>query len=228
MKLLGVTCGLVGDRLLRCSYSGLDMLKPETWLRLADAGLDSLIIDSFNAASPTTDENDARSALMLQHAGTFAEVTGCGAIVIHHARKGTGGDDREMVRGSTALYAAVDRAYKFGEPDTTVPGRIQVTMTPIKFGAGTPMGSIRLELSDAEGLKWVEMPKEQDPLEKQILDYVRGAGPEGIWQSELVEELDVRKASVGKMLRRLKNEKQLARQDIGRRAKWRLNPERLP
>jgi hypothetical protein len=127
---------------------------------------------------------------MLQHAGTFAEVTGCGAIVIHHARKGTGGDDREMVRGSTALYAAVDRAYKFGEPDTTVPGRIQVTMTPIKFGAGTPMGSIRLELSDAEGLKWVEMPKEEERTtpekNRELVLAILKAKPAGVAKADLV------------------------------------------
>ena len=48
---------------------------------------------------------------MLQLADALAEHTGCTVIVIHHARKGSGGDDHESVRGSTAIFAACDRIY---------------------------------------------------------------------------------------------------------------------
>lgn len=158
LKLLGVKDGDVGDRLLRCSYPGdkLDLAKPESWVKLAALKLDLLVWDSFAAASRGQDENDKRAADMLQLAGEFAEHTRCTVNVIHHARKGSGGDEREQVRGSTALYAACDRVYAFDEPEKRDDGVVLTTMKTIKDGAGRRPPPVRVELSDSGGLRYVE------------------------------------------------------------------------
>ena len=161
LKLLGVKDGDVADRLLRCSYSGANLTDPETWIALGALQLDLLVVDSFNAAAPSTDENDARAAVMLQHAGRFANETGCTGVFIHHARKGAGGDQRELVRGSTALFAACDRVFKFDEPEKKDMGIVLSTMRSIKDGAGRSPAAVRVELSD-QGLKWIEAQAEDD------------------------------------------------------------------
>ena len=106
--------------------------RSRTWIALAALGLELLVVDSFNAASPEADENDARSALMLQHAGRFANATGCTVIFIHHARKGSGGDRRESVRGSTAIFAACDRVFEFDELEKREGGVVLSTMRSTK------------------------------------------------------------------------------------------------
>lgn len=163
LKLLGVKDEAVADRLLRQSYPSAVLTDPEAWVDLAGATLEFLAIDSFNAASPDQDENDARAALMLTHAGRFAEHTGCSVTVIHHARKGGGGDRRESVRGSTALYAACDRVFEFDEPERKDDGIIISTMRSIKDGAGRSPAPVRVELSD-QGLRWLEPEKEPTPV----------------------------------------------------------------
>jgi hypothetical protein len=168
LKLLQVKDAEVEGRLLRCSYpDGLDLTKIESWVTLSKLRLDMLVIDSFNAAVTGVDENDARSAEMLKLAGKFAERTDCSVIVIHHARKGSGGDEREQVRGSTALYAACDRVFSFAEPNKQEDGIVLTTMKTIKDGAGRRPPPVRVELSD-QGLRWVEMtaePVEEEPTE---------------------------------------------------------------
>ncbi len=159
LQLLGAKDAEVGDRLLRASYSDAQLTDPETWIELAKLGLDLLVIDSFKAASPDVDENDARSARLLELAGQFADATGCTVLVIHHSRKGSGGDAREKVRGSTALFAACDRIFEFTEPDKKDGGIVETTMQPVKDGAGRRAGDVRVELSD-QGLRWIEIPNE--------------------------------------------------------------------
>jgi hypothetical protein len=174
LQILGAKDVEVGDRLLRSSFSGANLVDPAAWIALAKLGLELLVIDSFNAASPEQDENDARAALMLQHAGRFANATGCTVIVIHHARKGSGGDSREVVRGTSALYAACDRVFKFDEPEkpeddaSRSTGVVRSTMRSLKDGAGRSPAPVSVELSDA-GLRWLEpeaAPKEEDKPEK--------------------------------------------------------------
>lgn len=209
LKLLGASDSELGERLLRCSYSGADLTKSETWLALAEAGLDLLIIDSFNAASPNTDENDARAALMLQHAGRFAEMLICTVIVIHHARKGEGGDERETVRGSTAIYGACDRVYRFGdlEKKDVAPGSrlVLTTMYSIKDGAGQPPPPVRVELSDS-GLRWVEgaeKPKDDEPSpenNREIVMTVVRANPAGVSKGTLLDAMLGRKQTKVELL----------------------------
>lgn len=161
LKMLGAKDGDVADRLLRASYPGASLVDPETWVGMASLKLSLLVVDSFSAASPEADENDSRSAVMLQHAGKFAEATGCTVIFIHHARKGSGGDNREKVRGSSALFAACDRIFEFDQPESKDGGIVISTMFSMKDGAGRKPLPVRVELSDA-GLRWLEAPVEAE------------------------------------------------------------------
>lgn len=67
-------------------------------------------IDSLAAASGGIDENDARFATSLQRLKAIAAETGTVVVVLHHTRKGNGEetDQREMVRGTSAIFNAVD------------------------------------------------------------------------------------------------------------------------
>jgi AAA domain len=159
LKLIGARDEEVGDRLLRTSYPSVSLLDPETWVGLAAQRLDFVVVDSYNAAAPELDENDARSAIMLQHASKYAEHTKGSVTFVHHARKSQGGkeggDRREAVRGSTALFAACDRIYEMVQPEKR-DGVVLSTMRAIKDGAGEATRDVRVALSDADGLVFVK------------------------------------------------------------------------
>lgn len=67
-------------------------------------------IDSLAAGSGGIDENDARFATSLNRLKAIAAETGCVIVVLHHTKKGGGEDtdQREMVRGSSAIFNACD------------------------------------------------------------------------------------------------------------------------
>lgn len=212
LKLLGVEDASSRGWLLRSSYSGASLVDPETWVALAGLELELLIVDSFNAATPgDTDENDARAAALLKQAGAFAEATGCTVIVIHHARKGTGGDLREIVRGSTALFAACDRIFAFVDPEKKEGGIVLATVRSIKDGAGRTPEPLRIELSDA-GLRWVEAPKEaadetsDEKLRAAALTILR-AHSNGVRKANLLAQLKgKRKADVNRVVAQLETD----------------------
>ena len=160
LKLLQTSDALVGDRLLRSSMPAVSFEKWETWEDLALARLDQVIIDSF-AAATSAKENEKEAAKLLEFAGRFAETFGPGVLVIHHERKSSGGDPRESVRGSTAIYAACDRIYGFSAPETMPNEAIRTTMTPdIKHGAGNRAPNVTVELTNS-GLNWIA-PKAEE------------------------------------------------------------------
>jgi len=88
---------------------------PSFWIRLAKVvlarGVRLVGIDSFAAGATGVDENDAKSADPLHYCTLFIEETGCSVVFIHHAKKGEGGDERDLVRGSGAIFGAADWVY---------------------------------------------------------------------------------------------------------------------
>ncbi len=93
----------------------------DAWRELM-VGRDLLIIDSLRVATAGADENSSDIRAGLDLLGGLSEQTGCRALVVHHARK-AGEDDpggRYAIRGSSAIFDAVDSAYVFtaerGEP----------------------------------------------------------------------------------------------------------------
>ena len=78
-------------------------------------GRDLCIIDSLRAATAGQDENDSGIRAGLDLLGHVSEQTGCRALVIHHARKPQKDDPggQYSIRGSGAIFDAVDSAYVF-------------------------------------------------------------------------------------------------------------------
>jgi hypothetical protein len=80
-------------------------------------GRDLVIVDSFRAAAPRTDENSSEARVPLDRLARISEATGVSAVVVHHARKPTRdaqGGARMSVRGSGALYDACASVLVFG------------------------------------------------------------------------------------------------------------------
>lgn len=85
-------------------------------------GASVALVDTFAAASPGQDENEADIARGLHMLGRASEATGCAVIVAHHVGKSGVGDAskkmdlRAFARGSTAILAAAGAAYVMGGP----------------------------------------------------------------------------------------------------------------
>lgn len=87
---------------------------PGFWVKMGKVckarGVRLVVVDSFAAGAPGVDENDAKAALPLTLAARFTDACACSVVFIHHAKKGDGGDERDLVRGTGAIYAALDWA----------------------------------------------------------------------------------------------------------------------
>ena len=125
------------------------------WKQLATMkDLALVIVDSLAAGAPGVDENDTRVSTPLKMAARFTEATGASVLFIHHSRKDDG-DDRKMVRGSTAIYADCDWAFRFNDVSETESAR-QMRMTCIKPCMGAKPAPIPIELTDEHGLRYVD------------------------------------------------------------------------
>lgn len=112
-------------------------------------GVDLLIVDSFRAACPRTEENSSDARIPLDRLTRISEETGATSIVIHHARKpskDSQGGARMSIRGSGALYDACGSVLVFsaekGEPITVEHDKARIT--------GRTHESLRLWIEDVE------------------------------------------------------------------------------
>jgi hypothetical protein len=120
------------------------------------------------------DENSKDAALPLQLAARFTEATGAAVLFVHHSKKDDSGDARKLVRGSTAIYAAMDWCYAFENVEETTTYR-RMLMTSIKPCMGAKPMPVPLELSDKGGLRTFDVkakPTKDSPPE-QIQAQVR-------------------------------------------------------
>jgi hypothetical protein len=90
-------------------------------------GVDLVIVDSFRAACPSTDENSSEARVPLDRLLRVSDATGVTPAVIHHARKpikDAQGGARMSIRGSGALFDACGAVLVFaaekGAPITVV------------------------------------------------------------------------------------------------------------
>lgn len=114
-----------------------------------------LCIDSLaEGTTPGIDENVKAAAYPLQLAARYTEGTGASVIFIHHAKKDDAGDDRKAVRGSTAIFAALDWCYGFEPVEETATFK-RMQMHCIKPCMGAKPLPVPLELTDA-GLRLYE------------------------------------------------------------------------
>jgi len=80
----------------------------------AQEGAALVVIDTLAVWGDIKDENDAMAATQaVAKLALLAQTTGAAIVLIHHARKG-GGDHGEAIRGSGAIFAAVDQAIELG------------------------------------------------------------------------------------------------------------------
>lgn len=150
MRILGVTHA---PDLGYQDHPPLRIDDPELWAELATMGLRLVIVDSLSAGAFGVDENDAKAAVPLQLAKKFAAETGCVVLFIHHRRKGEG-DARELVRGTSAFFAALDACFSFKPVDESE-ARKRMRLECIKMRTGKKPGAINVELTDG-GLVWFE------------------------------------------------------------------------
>ncbi|ABC81657.1 hypothetical protein Adeh_1886 [Anaeromyxobacter dehalogenans 2CP-C] len=126
----------------------LDSDSGDVLARLCE-GFDLVIVDSFRAACPHTDENASDSRIPLDRLGRMSEKTGVAPVVVHHARKparDAQGGARMSVRGSGALYDACGSVLVFaaekGEPTTVAHEKARIS--------GRPHADFQLWIEDVE------------------------------------------------------------------------------
>lgn len=142
---------------------------PAFWKKLAGIpGLTLVWIDSLAAGAPATDENLAAAATPLHLAARYSNETGAAVGFIHHSKKDDT-DDRKMVRGTTALYAACDWVYKFEDVEET-PEYRRMLMSSTKASMGKKPHPVQLELTD-DGLRLYGEDGAGKPLKPKEPDY---------------------------------------------------------
>jgi hypothetical protein len=113
-------------------------------------------VDSLaEGSSPGVDENSKDAAYPLQLAAKFTEATGASVLFVHHSKKDDSGDARKVVRGSTAIYAALDWCFAFENVSDTQ-GCRRMLMNSIKPCMGAKPAPVPLELTD-KGLTTFEV-----------------------------------------------------------------------
>jgi hypothetical protein len=114
-------------------------------------GFDLVVLDSFKASCPSTDENTSEARIPLDRLGRISELTGTCFMTLHHSRKpsrdrdGLGGA-RMAIRGSGALYDACGSVLVFaaekGEPIAVAHEKARIS--------GRTHDDFRLSVEDVE------------------------------------------------------------------------------
>lgn len=110
-----------------------------------------IVLDSLTGGSGGADENDSRFAAVLYRLKAIATASGCIVIVLHHAKKsptnGAAVDQQELVRGSSAIFNAVDVVLQLSRAED---GAFKVTQTKARSGKAVEPFMVRVDdLSDA-------------------------------------------------------------------------------
>lgn len=179
--------------------------------RLAD-DYDLVLIDSFRAACPTTDENSSEARVHLDRLTRISDATGTTFGVIHHSRKpsqnATGGA-RMSIRGSGALYDACGSVFVFaaekGEPITVehekarISGRphdtFQLVIEDVE-GPGGPRDGLRVSALNSTPPDRLSAPQRLQALQDRILAAIEANGSTG-GVNVLSRQLEARRADVG-------------------------------
>jgi hypothetical protein len=112
-----------------------------------------LVVDSLRAATPGLDENDSNIRTYLDACRRLPGADRAALMFLAHARKG-GGESREQLRGSGAIYDAADVVYMLGATDEG----FTVAQTKNRFGQLLPSFTFRLADVAAAGVRLVDLP----------------------------------------------------------------------
>ncbi len=187
--------------------------------RLSD-GRDLVVIDSFRAACPRTDENSSDARIPLDRLTRISETSGATFLVIHHARKpsqnATGGA-RMSVRGSGALYDACGSVLVFGgekgEPVTVEHEKARISGRPHEAfqlwiedvdHAGDPRGGLRVSvLTSTPPDKQTPTQRFQELQDRVLAVVVAQGGSFRGGSNLLARAVEARKADTGDALEEL-------------------------
>lgn len=179
--------------------------------RLAE-GFDLVVVDSFRAACPHTDENSSDARVPLDHLTRISEDTGATWVVIHHARKpsqnATGGA-RMSVRGSGALFDACGSVLVFaaekGEPvaveheKARISGRphpaFQLWIEDVEVD-GNPTGGLRVSAMSSPPPAQQSGSERLLAMEERVLAFVAGQGGTAGGLNIITKHLGARKVDV--------------------------------
>jgi hypothetical protein len=151
-------------------------------------GHDLVIVDSFRAAAPSTDENDSMARLPLDMLARVSERSGCLALVLHHSRKPQHerGSSHLDTRGSSALFDALSAELMFsaakGQPTRVELVKAKWTgrqlapfvlrIEDVSDGAD-PRGGMRVTVEDADAADEKARQTELDAVTSVVLEVVR-------------------------------------------------------
>jgi hypothetical protein len=154
-------------------------------------GVKLAIVDSLRAGAPSSDENDSAFAAPLRMLQRVSERTDCCIIVVHHARKTSENTDpRQLLRGSSAIYDALQCCWVVQKADASdsvalldnvkarVTGRsfdqmaLGVEDVPDDENADKRWG-LRITCEPAESYREEISRKVDDSVEERIVLFVR-------------------------------------------------------
>lgn len=170
------------------------------WVDLGnEPGIALVCVDSLaEGTSPGVDENSKDASYPLQLAAKFTEATGASVLFVHHSKKDDSGDARKVVRGSTAIYAAMDWCFAF-ENVADTQGYRRMLMTSIKPCMGAKPPPVPLELTD-KGLSTFEVgdkpTKTSPPAQIQAAIRLALAGGPVETKAKLATEIGIRREIV--------------------------------
>lgn len=147
------------------SFPTFDLTDQRFWEQLANHNPACVVIDSFSRAHPGIDEKDARYAEPLAQASRFAADYRTSFIFIHHSPKAGGKGLSDLIRGTSALAAALDVAFHFEQIDGgNDPKEKRAIVTCIKQRrGGSEPDPFKIRLTDEAGVELFEPVKKRDP-----------------------------------------------------------------
>lgn len=175
-RTMGIDMRTLGDRLAVAVMPRLKIKAGETrWIDLM-VDRDVVVVDSLRAGCGGS-ENDSEFRAALDMLGEISHATSCRPMAIHHAKKPSDDDTeaRYSIRGSSAIYDAVDSAYIFsgarGEPvrvehvKARSHGDLEadraLVFHDVAIG-GDPKGGLRLEVIGMDVLATAKASREQE------------------------------------------------------------------
>lgn len=144
LRLLGDDGGLVG----RVTHPDLSLEHEEFWAALADLSPDLVVVDTLSAGNPNVEEKDPRAAEPLRRAAKMANDTNCTFLFVHHTTKDASASKKSRVRGTGAIFGALDACYFFESVGTAGASAVEC----IKMRSGPEPAKFVIKLSDSTGL----------------------------------------------------------------------------
>lgn len=186
VSLAGLPLSFLPDHLPSLEDSRTEMI-----LSRELVGVSLAIVDSLRAGASSGDENDSSFADPLRMLQRVSERTSCCILVVHHARKTSENtDSRQLLRGSSALYDALqccwvvqkanptDTAALLDNTKARVTGRtfdqmaLSVEDVPDDENDDHRWG-LRMRCEPAEAYRQEVAAKEADAVEQRIVAFVR-------------------------------------------------------